>query len=265
MTDTITETFAAHKPGFDRDGYAVVPQFLTGDEFAELRENLDRYIRDVVPTLPDSDAFYQDRARPGTLKQMQHMGGNDPFFAGYARHPRWVRLAEDLLGEPVEAKEPEWFNKPPDTLHPTPPHQDNYYFNLKPANAGTIWLALDPVDDENGCLRYVAGAHKGGLRPHGATSVLGFSQGISDFGPDDEAREVAIHLQPGDAAVHHCEIIHRADPNQSATRHRRAFAMVMYGESCRLDEEAHQRYLAAARRQHQSMGLEPGKVQGVEA
>ncbi len=265
MTDTVTETFAAHKPGFDRDGYAVVPQFLAGEEFAELRENLDRYIRDVVPTLPDSDAFYQDRGRPGTLKQMQHMGGNDPFFAGYARHPRWVRLAEDLLGEAVEAKEPEWFNKPPDTLHPTPPHQDNYYFNLKPANAATIWLALDPVDEENGCLRYVAGAHKRGLRPHAATSVLGFSQGISDFGPDDEAREVAIHLQPGDAAVHHCEIIHRADPNQSATRHRRAFAMVMYGESCRLDEEAHQRYLASARRQHQSMGLEPGKVQGVEA
>ena len=41
--------------------------------------------------------------------------------------------------------------------------------------------------------------------------------------------------------------------------------MVMYGDSCRLDEEAHQRYLDSARRQHQSMGLEAGKVQGVEA
>jgi len=40
---------------------------------------LDRYIRDVVPTLPDGDAFYQDRSRPETLKQMLHMGC-DPYF-----------------------------------------------------------------------------------------------------------------------------------------------------------------------------------------
>ena len=42
---------------------------------------------------------------------------------------------------------------PPGVDHPTPPHQDNYYFNLKPLNV-VIWLALDDVDDENGCLRY---------------------------------------------------------------------------------------------------------------
>ena len=59
-------------------------------------------------------------------------------------------------------QEPEWFNKPPGTDSPTPPHQDNYYFSLKPPNVLTIWLALDPVDDENGCLRYVAGSHRDG-------------------------------------------------------------------------------------------------------
>ena len=27
----------------------------------------------------------------------------------------------------------------------------------------TIWLALDPVDEQNGCLRYVAGSHRRGI------------------------------------------------------------------------------------------------------
>jgi phytanoyl-CoA hydroxylase len=243
-----------YKPGYDRDGFLIVRQFLPPAEFKELTGNLDRYIREIVPRLPDSDAFYLDKSRPETLKQMQHMG-KDPYFHEYRKHPRWLALARALVGEAVEAQEPEWFNKPPGSESPTPPHQDNYYFNLKPPNVLTIWLALDKVDEENGCLRYVTGSHRKGIRPHGRSNVLGFSQGITDYGPDDAAREVRIELEPGDVAVHHGETIHRADPNRSRTRNRRAFAMVIKGVSCRLDEQGHARYLANLKAQHETMGL----------
>ena len=210
----------------------------------------------MVPTLPDQAAFYQDKARPETLKQLQHMGNYDAFFAEYRDQPRWQALAETLIGEAAQVSQPEWFNKPPQTEHPTPPHQDNFYFNLTPPNVASIWLALDPVDEENGCLRYSPGSHLKGIRPHNRTAVLGFSQGIADYGPQDQANEVAVHLQPGDAVVHHGEIIHRADPNRSSQRHRRAFAMVFEGVSCKIDEEGRQRYQEALQSQHQKMGLE---------
>ena len=228
--------------------------FLTADEFAALRAQLHRYIREVVPTLPDKHAFYVDKSRPETLKQMQHMT-DDPFFRDYCRHPKWVALAQELIGEAAESQGPEWFNKPPGTESPTPPHQDNYYFNLKPPNVVTIWLAIDPVDADNGCLRYVAGSHRRGIRPHGRSNVLGFSQGITDYGPNDVAGEVPILLQPGDVVVHHGETIHRAEANRSPTRNRRAFAMVFQGASARRDEESYARYMAAVKQQHQQMGL----------
>ena len=240
---------------FERDGFAVVRGFLRPDELALLQENLDRYIRDIVPTLPDADAFYVDRSRPETLKQMQRMG-RDAFFDSYRVHPRWRALAEQLVGEPVTTDEPEWFNKPPRTHHVTPPHQDNYYFCLTPPHVVTIWLALDDVDTENGCLRYVAGSHQRGYRNHAKSRILGFSQGITDYTPDDFTREVAILLQAGDAVAHHGMTIHRADANVSSLRHRRSFAMVFRGISCRRDETAHARYLASAREQHQELGLQ---------
>lgn len=242
------------KTDFERDGFVIVRNFLLADEFAVLQQNLDRYVRDVVPTLSDSDAFYDDRSRPETLKQLQRMAC-DPFFAEIGSHPRWVALAESLLGEPVVSDQPEWFNKPPGTNHVTPPHQDNYYFCLTPPSVLTIWLALDRVDAENGCLRYVAGSHRRGYRPHAKSKILGFSQGITDYAPDDFTRERAILLNPGDAALHHGMTIHRADANFSATRQRRSFAMVFKGASCRRDDDAYQRYLASAREQHQEMGL----------
>ena len=181
--------------------------------------------------------------------------GGDAFFLNYMQHPKWTALTQALIGEPVTADQPEWFNKPPGTNHVTPPHQDNYYFCLAPSNVVTIWLALDPVDAENGCLRYVAGSHQRGYRTHAKSKILGFSQGITDYSPEDFTREVAVPLQPGDAVAHHGMTIHRADANLSSTRHRRSFAMVLKGVSCQRDEAAFARYSAAARDQHQELGL----------
>jgi ectoine hydroxylase-related dioxygenase (phytanoyl-CoA dioxygenase family) len=242
------------KTSCDRDGFVVVRNFLPADELDVLRQNLDRYIREVVPMLPDTDAFYEDRSRPETLKQLQRMAC-DPFFAAYSHNPRWVTLAEALLGESAVAEQPEWFNKPPGTSHVTPPHQDNFYFCLTPPSVLTIWLALDCVNAENGCLRYVTGSHLRGYRTHVRSRILGFSQGISDYAPGDFTRERAILLEPGDAVAHYGMTIHRADANLSATRHRRSFAIVFKGASCRRDEEAYERYLASAREQHQELGL----------
>src|SRR5437016_4971877 len=122
---------AALKSSYDSEGFVVVRGFLPPNELANLQANLDRYIREVVPDLPDGDAFYEDKSRPETLKQLNRVH-QDPFFAKYLRHPLWLSLAEGLLGEPAWAHGAEWFNKPPNTQHPTPPHQDNYYFCLTP-------------------------------------------------------------------------------------------------------------------------------------
>ena len=242
------------KQQFDQDGFIVVREFLTGDDFHNLNVEIDRYIRDVVPTLSDGKAFYQDKTRPETLKQLQYMQ-LDPFFEEQRSNTRWVGLAEQLLGESVDVRGVEWFAKPPGTVHPTPPHQDNFYFCLNPCSVVTMWLALDSIDEENGCLHYVPGSHKLGIRPHSQTKVLGFSQGITDYDEQDRENEVVIKLQPGDLAIHHGAMIHRAEPNQSATRHRRAFAFVCYGESAQRDTEAFERYQKSVSSQHSEMGL----------
>ena len=247
-------TYESEKQLYDEHGFVIVRQLLSESEFAALRENVDRYVREVVPTLPDSEAFYQDRTRPETLKQLQRMG-RDRYFLDFMQNPKLNGLATALIGEQVTAEQPEWFNKPPGTNHVTPPHQDNYYFCLAPSNVATIWMALDSVDAENGCLRYVSGSHRGGYRNHAKSKILGFSQGIIDYTPDDFTREVAICLQPGDVVAHHGMTIHRADANISPTRNRRSFAMVFQGVSCQRDEEAFSRYMAAAREQRQEMGL----------
>lgn len=239
---------------FLQEGFTVVRGFVPREELKTLQRELSRYIHDVVPQLPPGDAFYQDPSNPETLRQLHRMA-QDQFFNDYRRHPRWQGLAETLLGEKAEPDEPEWFNKLPGTEHATPPHQDNFYFQLKPPQVLTMWLALDRIDEKNGCLRYVRGSHRKGRRPHAPTAVLGFSQAVSDYGREDERAEVLVCLEPGDLVVHHGETIHRADANRTTDRQRRAFAIVYRGLSCRVDEEARAAYQESVRAQHQKQAL----------
>ena len=46
---------------------------------------------------------------------------------------------------------------------------------------------MDFTSKETGTLEYVRGSHKSEtFRPHARSGVLGFSQGITDFGTDND-------------------------------------------------------------------------------
>jgi len=244
------------KSSFKKNGFLHLKKFLNSSLLEELRHEIERYIIEKVPHLEAKDVFFDNPEKPDTLKQLHRME-QDPFFEDYRSHPLWIETATFLLDEPVEpAMGVELFNKPPKTDHVTPPHQDNFYFCLVPAKVLTIWVALDPVDTSNGCIRYVAGSHLNGLRNHEKSSTLGFSQTITDFGPIDLEKEVSIVAEPGDALIHHGNTIHRAGSNKTLDRHRRGFAMVMKGTQARRDQERFEIYNESSKSQQSSFGIE---------
>ncbi|MBI1310439.1 phytanoyl-CoA dioxygenase family protein [bacterium] len=237
---------------FAEQGIVALRRFLVEETLAELASNVERLIQDVVPTMSADDAFYEDKSDRTTLKQLQRIEQYDSWFGDLPERVGLRRLAETLLGGPVIPKGVEFFCKPPGVGRPTPAHQDGYYFRLDPCEALTMWLALDEIDDENGCVWYVPGSHRDGMRNHSRTQTLGFSQGIVDYPTDEDARrEVSVPASPGDLLIHHALTIHRAGANRSASRLRRALGFVYFSERARVDEAAqaaYQKKLAAEMR-----------------
>ena len=226
---------------FEEDGFVVVPGFCDAEEVQGIESTLTTFIAEIVPSLPVEQVFYEDKNEKSTLKQIQRMHEHDAFFAAFFEgKPR--QLAEELLNESVVGKNMQYFNKPPGMGKATPAHQDGKYFMLEPCHALTMWMALDPVDEENGCVRYLRGSHRDGLRSHGRTQTLGFSQGITDYGGEESQEEVPCPAQPGDLLAHHALTVHRADANLSSTRSRRALGFIFYGQSAREDTDAHEEY-----------------------
>lgn len=234
------------KADFDRDGYVAITPLFGAEKMAEITRELDRYIADVVPAMPREEVYYERKGNSSTLKQMQKMGEYDAYFRDLANTGAIRDLARTCLGEEARMVNLQYFNKPAGIGQPTPPHQDGYYFHLTPCRAVTGWLALEEVDDENGCIHYVRGSHRGeGFRPHGRSGVLGFSQGMTDFGtPEDRANTVAFPGGPGTFLMHDAKTVHWAGANTSPTRSRRALGFIYFGESARVDEASKAAYKA---------------------
>jgi phytanoyl-CoA hydroxylase len=226
---------------FKEDGFVAVPEFCNPVELSSIESALAHFIDFRISQLPPEEVFYEDKANSDSLKQIQRMDDHDDFFgAFFTEKPQ--ALAVELLGEPVIGKNLQYFNKPPGIGQATPAHQDGHYFMLQPCHAVTMWMALDNVDEENGCVRYLRGSHLDGMRPHERTQTLGFSQGIVNFGDNETREEVPCPAKPGDLLAHHALTIHRADANASLTRNRRALGFIFYGESAREDKVAHEAY-----------------------
>ena len=189
--------------------------------------------------MKDQEVYYVDKSNKDTLMQMQKLEEYDGFFYDLFYNSKIKDLAANALGEDVSPRAMEYFNKPPGKSKPTPPHQDGFYFNLDNDKAVTGWLALEDVDDENGCIHYVKGSHsKEEYRPHGKSEILGFSQGVTDFGTEeDKINTVKFEGKAGMFLMHHAKTIHFASPNKSSVRSRRAFGFVYHGVSAKHNTE----------------------------
>jgi phytanoyl-CoA hydroxylase len=241
--------FQSTKADFDRDGFAIVRGFHSTEEARGLTNQVERYVAEVVPKLPAEAVFYENKQRPETMMRLDMMEKYDLYFDELLCGERFTAFASTLLGDTVVPKFVEMFAKVPRIGKPTPPHQDGNYFMLVPNEALTFWLPIDPVDEENGCIRYSRGSHQRGMRNHERSNVFGFSLGITDYGTkEDEANETAVCLQPGDAVIHHSMTIHRTDDNPT-DRPRRAIGLVYYARRAQVDESADQRHRATTREQ----------------
>ena len=209
----------SHKEQFDRDGFVVLPGFFDPDQVATLREQLARYVRDVVPTLPPERAYFEDPKHPATLKRLRQLDLVDPHFKKLWRQPELTALATELLAATPQMGYVESVHLPPGSADPIPAHQDQAYYlrdyDLEPQETVAMWIALDASSSESGQLHHVPGSHLHGERRHVPCPVAGFSLTITDWDATQEDRLETLDAQPGDLIARHPLTIHFMNGNQT--------------------------------------------------
>src|SRR5260370_19572794 len=111
-TDTALDASALETVVADyrRDGVVRVPQLLSRAAMSDVREALERYIRQIVPGLPDGDVVREADGR--SVRNLWRMEHYDQFFAALGRREQLLRVVGALVGGDPVLCAVETFNKP---------------------------------------------------------------------------------------------------------------------------------------------------------
>lgn len=228
---------------YQREGYLVVRGLVPREEVATMRD----YAMDILegrvnppgvqppPPGASTDQLIQRFSRIHMLHRV------DARHERFLMHPRVLDVQEAINGPDVLCLQTMLFFNAPG-MGGQGWHQDSYYITTYPDTLNGAWLALDPADEENGCLWVIPGSHAEPIYPDTSRGSLMHAQGaFRDLEPvenvshlDDAvntlSRVVAkypppipVPLEPGDVLFFHGHLLHRSYPNRSQNRWRRAF------------------------------------------
>lgn len=217
---------------FKRDGFLAFPQLVDSDTVAELGRVYDAMLAGEI------DVSATDNPLGQITRQIMVPSHYHPLFRDNAALDAGREIAADLLGtDEIKPVFDMLIYKEPGQLATTPWHQDYSYRDMPMTAAGAtipseevvqFWLALDDVDEENGCMHFVPGKHREPLLEHHiAGGDADYSQrllAITD--PEDKLdmdSVVACPLRAGGATVHNYGTPHFTSGNRTLNRPRRAY------------------------------------------
>lgn len=230
---------------FHRDGFVLGEQVLNDAEVDELREEMQRVIRDSGDASKPQPVLCRNLAGGGAeIWQIVNIWEASDAFRRLIHHPKLVSQLDGL----IEAEELRVFH---DQVQYKPAakggvnwwHQDSMYWPiLEPKNTEiTAWVALDDVDPDNGCMSMVPGSHQWGdqiaylhelLRTQGNKAFL-------DIPRTFQGRAIEVRPCPvkkGQVHFHHALCWHGSQANESG-RPRRAVAIHLMSDQTAFNEK----------------------------
>lgn len=250
----ITPDIAKHAAEqYREEGYAVLRQFIDGDEVVNLQAETARIYAEGLKhprtwrhgnlsfeILPEED-FGQRY-----VIQAYWMGWISKYFERFRRSDAYFTLLEPILGADIKqvAQQIHW--KPPgSSMNGYRFHQDLRFREARSAyrditeSTVNVGLAIDPATLDNGCLQVVPGSHKRGYLGLSDDSEDG--QIMKGLTADDELKAVginpddvvALEMEPGDVAIWGLLTVHGSMPNTSDRD--RAFAISSYVKAANSD------------------------------
>jgi Phytanoyl-CoA dioxygenase (PhyH) len=210
---------------FDAHGFLALPQVATPDEAEALRAMYAKWFDSKTGWKDGNflDFGGLDDEQP-QLPQILMPSAYEPSLRTSRLHARCLAIAKELLGPTAEFNFDHAMTKPAGGGKPTPWHQDkSFYTRATTHRTITIWIPLQPVTRESGCLRFIPGSNHGPLLDHRHLNDDPRIHGLEAIGVD-EADAVYCPLEAGGATIHHHMTLHGAGANVSGA-HRWAYAM----------------------------------------
>jgi hypothetical protein len=192
----------------ETEGVALIDGLLSKEEVAEVRRQLERYERDVLPTVPRVHyEFHED----GVLRNMTEIQRYDEWFAEFADQDRFTGLFSNVVDWDYKLFYLETFPKRPG-CKPLLMHQELFAGPVDPPQYLHLWVALDDVTNDNSGMVFYRRSHRAGLAPH-----IFHPDGLPEVQPELLEQIKHLRIEPefpaGSAALFDGATIHGSKAN----------------------------------------------------
>jgi hypothetical protein len=210
---------------YTTNGFIHITALFSPKVVAELRMEIKRLIKNHPQEL---QLFYEPlNAQFGCatinppLRKIRNVAQFSQVIFSVCTLPPLTAAAKDILGSPVGFYGDQVLFKSPITGSAKPLHQDSAYFRIEPTDAViTCWCALDDADETNGCMHYVPGSHKNGLKTH--AQLVKTPHLVAN---DSAYNLVPVAARAGDCIIHNSLTLHMTPAN---TSHRPRWALLAH-------------------------------------
>jgi phytanoyl-CoA hydroxylase len=211
---------AEQRERYESDGYLVIPGVFAPDEVERLKDHFMtlRAAGSYPGDLAGADLTSDDPLK--RFPRMIHMHRWDDDSLQWLLDKRLCAALTDLLGREPFAVQTMLYFKPAGARGQAL-HQDQFYLRVSPGTCLAAWLALDPCDEQNGCMQIVPGSHTlPVLCTERADTKTSFTDVTVPLPPG--RAPVPVLMTPGDVLFFNGQVIHGSFPNTSADRFRRS-------------------------------------------
>lgn len=228
MTSTSTAVVAltAEQIAFFRkQGYLRLEQISPPEEVEFLRGVYDRLFAQKAGREQGAQFDMVGRDEEGQPQRSPQII-NPVFFAPELEDTIFRRnalaIARQLLGPEAYGAFEHAILKPAEIGAPTPWHQDEAFRRDHPPGYDeiSIWMPLQQVTTENGCLEFIPGTNRGPVLPHGSPGGDTRVHALECVSGFDGKTAVACPLPAGGCTIHHGRTLHHAGPNRTAAPRR---------------------------------------------
>jgi len=153
-----------------------------------------------------------------TVRRLMQACARDPLYRDWATSPQLASRLHQVLGPSLELSQAHHnciMTKNPAFSSATGWHQDIRYWSFDKPELVSVWLALGPEHEENGCLWLVPGSHRMEFNREQYDDDLFFRADLPANRTMLEAR-VPAELDEGDVLFFHCRLLHAAARNLTA-------------------------------------------------
>ena len=173
---------------YNREGYVVYPDFISGDGLASLKTEIDRISEGNTKENHDDERMEMEPGQDpdGTLVRRIYEPCTfyEP-FRSFSESTALLDCVEQLFGPDLIFHYSKINMKPQNIGSIVEWHQDLSYYPLSNRDSVSILFYLDDTSEENGCLKVIPRCHNAPLMSH---STEGFFRGkVTEEVNDSEA------------------------------------------------------------------------------